>query len=430
MIWNKQMSSATVTRSPRIRRIGIPLLILLFAVAVFLYMARTKPESKPIEAAEKSWTVNTERVIPGAWSVSVVLYGKVESLWSSTLAAGIDADVLEVLVREGDAVRKGDVLISLDDRDARLMLQQSEADVAQARARIMAQQVRHESDLETLPRERKLLKLSTDEVARLQDLARKKVSSQSALDTARQSAERQAINVAKLSQSINEHEPKMAELESNLARALALQQKAELELARATIEAPFNGRVAELRVAPGRRVRPGDALVEVFDTDALVFRALIPQRYLPIINQALKDRQDMLVSGVLDGQQLTGKLSNLTARVNQGSGGVEALFEIQGDVSMLQQGRLVQLQLQLPEQPGLIALPPEAMYGADKIYRVDQDNRLRLLQVERVGETIIGTGASKVLIRAPGLQPGTIVLATQLPAAVDGLLVKPVGQAQ
>ena len=106
------------------------------------------------------------------------------------------------------------------------------------------------------------------------------------------------------------------------------------------------------------------------------------------------------------------------------------MFEIQGDVSMLQQGRLVQLQLQLPEQPGLIALPPEAMYGADKIYRVDQDNRLRLLQVERVGETIIGTGASKVLIRAPGLQPGTIVLATQLPAAVDGLLVKPVGQAQ
>ena len=424
------MSSTTASRSPRVKRIGIPLLILLLAVVIFVYMSRTRPESKPIDAAEKSWTVDTEQARPGAWSVTLTLYGKVESLWSSTLAAGINADVLEVSVREGDAVREGDVLISLDDRDARLMLQQSEADVAQARARIQAQQVRHESDLETLPRERKLLKLSSDEVTRLQDLARKKVSSQSTLDTARQALERQAISVAKLNQSINGHQPMMAELESNLARALALQQKAELELARATIKAPFNGLVAQVQAAPGRRVRSGDALVEVFDTDALVFRALIPQRYLPIINQARKDGQELLVSGILDGQQLRGKLTNLTARVNQGSGGVEALFEIQSEVSTLQQGRLVQLQLTLPQQPGLIALPHEAMYGTDQIYRVDQDNRLRLLQVDRVGETTTESGAAKVLIRAPGLQPDAVVLATQLPSAVDGLLVKPVVKAQ
>ena len=208
------MSSATVNRTPRVKRIGIPLLILLVAVAVFLYMSRTRPESKPIDAAEKSWTVNTEQAQPAAWSVTLTLYGKVESLWSQyTWLRGSIRMFSKVSVREGDAVQEGDVLISLDDRDARLMLQQSEADVAQARARISAQQVGHESDLETLPRERKLLKLSADEVTRLQDLTRKKVSSQSALDIARQSVERQAINVAKLNQSINEHEPMMAELE-------------------------------------------------------------------------------------------------------------------------------------------------------------------------------------------------------------------------
>ena len=96
----------------------------------------------------------------------------------------------------------------------------------------------------------------------------------------------------------------------------------------------------------------------------------------------------------------------------------------------MQQGRLVQLQLTLSEQPGLIALPHEAMYGTDQIYRVDKDNRLRLLQVERVGETTTESGAGKVLIRAPGLQPDAVVLATQLPSAVDGLLVKPVDKAQ
>ena len=429
MILEKQMPSARSSRSQRLRRLGIPLIILLTAVAVFIYMSRTRPDAEPIEAAEKSWTVNVEQVQPGARSVFLTLYGKVDSLWSSRLTAGINADVLEVFVIEGDLVHEDEVLITLDERDARLALQQTEADVVQAKARISAQLVHHETDLATLPRERKLLQLHSDEVARLQDLARKQVSSQSALDNARQAVEHQAISVAKLRKSIDEHEPRMAELESNLARAVALQQKAKLELERATVTAPFNGRIASVTVSPGRRVRPGDALLEIFDTDALVFRASIPQRYLPVINRARKAGRELLVSGILDDQLLQGRMTNLTGRVNEGSGGVEALFEIMGDVTNLQQGRLIQLRLRLPEQPGLIALPHEAMYGADRIYRVDQDNRLRSMRVERVGETTIESGDSRVLIRSAELRAGDAVLATQLPSAVDGLLVNMSGQA-
>lgn len=423
------MSSATTSLTRRLRRIVLPLLILLAAAIVFIYMSKTRPQTAPIAAGEKSWVVNTERVQPAAWSVMLTLYGKVESLWSSILTAGINADVLKVSVMEGDGVHKDEVLILLDDRDAHLLLQQNEADVAQARARISAQQVRHDSDLKILPRERKLLQLNRDEVTRLQDLARKKVSSQSALDNARQLVERQAINVAKLNQSIDEYAPKMAELESSLSRALALQGKAELELARATVKAPFNGHIARMLTAPGQRVRTGDPLLEVFDTDALVFRALIPQRYLAIINHAQQQGHELRVSGTLDGQPLTGKLLNLTAQVNQGSGGVEALFKIQGSVSQLQQGRLLQLKLKLPEQTELIALPHEAIYGTNQVYRVDQEHRLRLLKVERVGETTTGTGESRVLVRSPQLQPGEIILITQLPNAIEGLLVQTADQA-
>ncbi len=423
------MSSVTAGFTRRLRLIGLPLVILLAATAIFIYMSKTKPAAKPIAASEKTWTVNVEQIQPAAWSADLTLYGKVESLWASSLAAGLNADVLEVFVIEGDSVQKGDVLISLDQRDAQLLLQQRDADVAEVRARISAQQVRHDANLDTLPRERKLLKLSNDEVSRLRDLTRKKVSSQSALDAARQAVERQAISVTKLQQSINEHEPRMAELESSLARARALQEKAVLELERATVKAPFNGRVAGVAVAPGRRVRNGDALIEILGTDVLVLRALIPQRYLSVIYQARAAGHELQVTGILDGQPVSATLLNLTAQVHQGSGGVEALFKIQGDVSLLQQGRLLQLQLKLPEQPGLIALPQEAMYGTNQIYRIDQEHRLRLLQVERVGETTTDSGLSKVLIRAPELHAGDSVLVTQLPSAVDGLLVKVADQA-
>jgi multidrug resistance efflux pump len=424
------MSSAVVNTFRRLRRFLIPMAILAVALVIFFYMSKTKPESKPIEAAEKSWTVNTEQVQPAAWSAMLTLYGKVESLWSSKLTAAINADVIEVLVREGDRVNKGDLLVELDQQDAHLALQQSTADVALARAKIAARKVRHETDLATLPRERKLLQLSADEVARLQGLTKKKVSSQSALDTARQAVERQAINVAKLRQSIDEQVPVMAELESGLARAMALQQKAELELARASIRAPFNARVAQVFASPGNRVRSGDALVEVFDTDALVFRALIPQRYLAVIHRAREDGHELEVSGMLDEQPLRGKLLTLGAQVSQGNGGVEALFEIQGDAAVLQQGRLLQLRLTLPQQAGLIALPHEALYGSNQVYQIDDESRLRLLQVERVGETTTDNGEGRVLIRAPQLEPGSRVLSTQLPSAMNGLLVKLSGQAK
>lgn len=413
----------------RLRSIAIPLIILLLAVMVFIYMSKTKPAAKVIEAVEKTWTVNVAQVKPASWSVMLTLYGKVEALWSSKLTAGINADVLSVLVREGDKVEKGDSLIKLDERDAKLALLQSDAEVAQAKARIESQAVAHQSDLATLPRERKLLKLSRDEVKRLQDLTRKKVSSQSALDTARQAVERQAISVSRLRRSIDEHAPRMTELQAVLARALALQEKAALELARATISAPFNGRIVGVPIAPGRRVRVGDPLIEVTGSDELVFRVLVPERYLPIINQAQKDDQELRVTAQLDGQQLEGKLLTLTAQVNPGSGGVEALFRVEGDVSLLQHGRMLQLQLSLPKQADLVALPQEAMYGTDHIYLVKEDNRLHLLKVERLGETTLESGESRVLIRAAKLQDNLPVLVTQLPSAVEGLLVKVADQA-
>ena len=59
-----------------------------------------------------------------------------------------------VAVVEGDRVAKGQVLVRLDDRDARLQLLQREAELRQAEARIAAEQLRHEANLETLPRER------------------------------------------------------------------------------------------------------------------------------------------------------------------------------------------------------------------------------------------------------------------------------------
>lgn len=408
---------------PARRRWWLPLLILLLASAGAAALIATKPKPKPVEVVERAWLVSTTRALPARFAPSVTLYGRVESLWSSELTAAVSADVQAVAVVEGDLVAKAAVLVRLDDRDERLELAQREAELKQAQARIATEITRYEANKEALPREESLLKLTRSEVVRLQDLVKKKVGAQSALDTARQALERQAIALSLRQQAVNEHPARLAEAEAERDRAEALRDQAVLELERTTVHAPFDGRIARVHVSPGQRVRVGDPLVSVYDTDELVVRAQLPNRHLPEIRAAMAAGQPLLLDGEVDGIALQADLRSLAGEAASGTGGVDGLFTVVRGGRDVNQGRFVHLELSLPARDGLIALPHEAIYGTDRIYTME-DQRMRAQRVERVGETRLADGTTQVLIRAPELPSGTTVITTQLPNALDGLLVQ------
>jgi hypothetical protein len=83
----------------------------------------------------------------------------------------------------------------------------------------------------------------------------------------------------------------------------------------------------------------------------------------------------------------------------------------------------VELSVNLPVVHDSVALPYEAVYGTDRIYRLEGE-RMRTLQVERVGEQRSLDGSTRVLVRSPELQPGDKIVITQLPNAMDGLRVR------
>ena len=411
-------------RPRRRRRWWLPLLILLLATAAASALIATRPEPKPVAVTERAWLVRTEVANPARHKPGVTLYGRVESLWSSQLTAGVTADVREVAVVEGDHVGKDALLVRLDDRDKRLELAQREAELQQAEARIASEINRHRADLEALPRERSLLNLTRGEVVRVQDLVNKQVGAQSQLDTAQQAAERQAIALSARQQAVDDHAARLAEVEAARARAEALRDQALLELERCAVRAPFNGRIAQVLVAPGRRVRVGDPLVSLYDTDALVLRAQLPGRHLAVIRAALATGDSLRVTGMIDGVAVHATLRSLAGEATSGTGGVDGLFTVTEGGAGISQGRFVRLELELPAQDDLIALPHEAIYGTDRVYLVDEQSRMRPYHVERIGEIVQGDGDTRVLVRARDLPAGATVVTTQLPNALDGLLVR------
>ena len=408
----------------RIRRRLLPILILGVGAAVAAGLIASRPEPAPVQVVERAWPVSVEAVRPGRYSPTLVLYGRLESRWSTRLTAGIDADVVEVPVVEGEAVADGQLLVLLDDRDARLQLAQREAELAQAEARVRSEISRHQANVESLPREQSLVALARSEVARLQDLVDSRAGAQSALDTARQAAERQAIALAARRQLVDEHEARLAEVEAARARAEALRDQARLEVERARVTAPFDGRITTVEVSPGRRVRTGDPLVRLFATEALLVRAQVPSRHLATVRAALDAGVDLVARGEVDGRPLQARLRGLAGEAAAATGGVDALFDVIGGDVQLSEGRFVALRLALPARDGLVSLPHEAIYGTDRVYVVDPAGRMRSRTVRRVGEWFGPDGESRVLVEAPALAPGDRVVSTQLPNAIDGLLVQ------
>ena len=410
----------------RILRIALPVLILAAGLGGMNLLVMSKPAREPLGAEEQSWPVAATAVEPGTATPQLVLYALVDSPRVTRLSSAVTANVETVDVLEGQRVSPGDRLVALDDREIRLVLAQRDAELAGFEADLEHETLRHRNNLAALEHEKKLLALARRAVERARDLAERKVGPEASLDQARREEERQLLSLEQRRLAIREHESRRKQIEAKLARARAQQSQAMLDLERTRVYPPFGGRITDVLVSPGDRVRPGDRLLVMFDSQMLELRAQIPLRYLAAVRTALGRGETLGARAVVDGQAVRAVLHRLTARVGRGSGGADGLFRVTEGNAWLQIGRTVELVLDLPPVHDAVTVAREALYGTDLVYVLDGE-RMRSVRVERLGETHPAGGASLLLLRSAHLGPSDRIIVTHLPNAIDGLKVRDVG---
>lgn len=403
-------------------RFIIPVVILAIGAGGAYALIKTKSQAEPIEIVERAWLVRTTTVALGDHQPTLVLYGRVETPRKANLTAALTANVVTVHVREGERVDAGQILVSLDKREAGLLVRQREAEVAEIRAAIDIENQQQANNADALERERKVLVLAGRSVQRAADLAKREVGSRSQLDSARQEEEQYSMAVDARLTTIRAHASRIAQLEARLAKAEALRDRADLDVERADVKAPFAGPVSSMSVSVGDRVQPGSPLMGMFDSEALELRTQIPTGHVPTIRAAVAAGERVGATAMVGGITVEASLNRLGAEVARGSGGVDALFRIDVNGSHLPLGLTVELNVQLPSEQNLAALPPQAIYGAGHVYKIEND-RMRRVAVVRIGEKRSVKG-NFVLVRSKDLRSGDTIVATQLPNAVDGLKVE------
>lgn len=210
--------------------------------------------------------------------------GKVEPIRNFEAHAPVATTVKRLLVKEGDHVKQGQLLLQLDDGDLR-------SQAARAQAQIKAAQA-EQADLtgggtqeEILTLNSQLAKARTlrDDAQRnldaLKRLQQQGAASAGEVTQSQESLQRAQSDVTLLEQKQKDRysQPEVAKVTAQGAEARAAYDAAEDALAKSEVRAPFDGIVYALPVKQGAYVQTGDLLLQVGDLSQMLVRTFVDE---------------------------------------------------------------------------------------------------------------------------------------------------------
>ena len=326
----------------------------LILVIVVLRIVAFRPSPTP---------VTVYRVQKGRVEDTVVnsRAGTIASRRRARMSPGIAGLITQVAVHKGDAVRKGQVLLRLDDGEyrAQITLAQRSIDAARAaadQACLTADQAARERD-------------------RAESLAEKALLSERALDEARTAA----VTAEAACKAARE---RAREAEAGLASARSIFEKT-------TMYAPFDGVVLDVTIEVGEWISPSPPgvfippVIDLIDPDSLFVSAPLDEADVARVKPGLPVRITMdAFRGVAFHGRLTYVSSYVETRQEQNRTlNVEADFEDDGLPPNVLAGLSADIEVILDARDDVIRIPTYALLEGQKVLVV-RDSRLEAVNVE------------------------------------------------
>ncbi|UCI29279.1 HlyD family secretion protein [Mesorhizobium sp. B4-1-4] len=192
-----------------------------------------------------------------------------------TVSAEIAGRITDVAVTDNQPVRKGDVLLRIDDSDYRASLDQADAgvaaaqaDIANVAAQIEAQNAKIDATQKQVAQAQAAVDFAKAEDQRNRELLAKGTATQQqaqqAASTLRQdqaTLDSTVADVAAAKSQVSVLQAQTKTSEAKLRQAEATQNQARTALARTTITAPVAGRATNISAAIGTYTQPGQVLM-------------------------------------------------------------------------------------------------------------------------------------------------------------------------
>lgn len=348
----------------------------------------------PNEPLVRTWQAHTETV-----RMSSLTHGSVLPRTQSDLIPEVSGRVINIsdALISGGFFAKGDLLLEIDPLDYEVALEQARAAVASAQSEFVNARKAHERQL---------------------DLASKQSTSESLRDD--------ALNRMQLAQA-------------SVREATARVAKAERDLQRTRLTAPFEGRVRSEQVDIGQFVSRGTPVASLYSTDFAEVRLPLNDEELAFLELPLagvNEPSAALPKAILRARfagkdhewestivRTEGELDPQTRMVNV-IAQVEAPYATTGDKPPLAIGLFVEAEIIGNIREDIFVLPRSALQVNEQIYIIDKNNKLQFRDVDilrAVGEQLYIQG---------GLVPGETVCMSTVSNAIEGMAVRPVADSE
>ncbi|MCR4521466.1 MULTISPECIES: efflux RND transporter periplasmic adaptor subunit [Bosea] len=366
---------------------GLTASVALTAITVFALSgtraqgdtAPAAPPAVPVSVA----TVEAREVVPWA-----EFSGRLEAIERVELRSRVAGVVEAVHFREGNLVKQGELLVSIDQAPYLADLQRAEAQVQGAKARVA---------------------LAESENERGQQLLATRNLSQRDVDT--------RVN-------------NLREAQANLQAAEAARRTAQLNLDYTQIRAPISGRIGRLDVTIGNLIAAGgqvltsllsvDPIYAAFNADERsVLDALAS---LPDGSRALEQIPVRLTTATAQAAQFTGKLHFVDNGIDGASGTVRVRAQLDNPDGKLMPGQFVRVQLGQARAEQQLVINERAV-GTDQnkkfVFVVGDDAKAAWREVS------LGAAHDGLRVVIAGLKPGERIVVNGLQRVRPGATVAP-----
>jgi RND family efflux transporter MFP subunit len=305
---------------------------IILAIAVVIALVLMKKKTTDLSASAKGLAVTAPlqvleflpgdlaAVTSGEVQKTLSLSGALRAVNQATVKAKLAGDVREVLVREGEAVQLGQVLVKMDTADYEARLTQARGSLAAAQAQLdIAKQARDNN----------------------KTLLDKTFISKNAYDNSSNQFAIAAANV------------------DSAKGALEVTQKA---LADTVIRAPIAGLISSRTVQPGEKVSADNRLLDVVDLRVLEMEAPVPTQDIAKIK--LGQSVQLKIEGVTG--LVVGKVSRINPATTTGSRSIMAYIQVsntdgaQGN-GQLRAGMFGEVQLVIEKKSDVLSIPQSAV---------------------------------------------------------------------
>ncbi len=296
---------------------------------------------------------------------TVVASGRVVSPQRVTVALQGSGRVLRVAVTEGQTVLRGQLLIELDNSDARASLAQASATVAQAQARLrQLRELNQPLATQALAQAQATALQARTVLARNRDLVAQGFISQAALDDAQRAADVASSQVASAqaqAQSNTQSGSDTALAQAALAQAVAGQQLASVKLAQGQVLAPSSGVLISRDVEVGDIVQPGKALMVLASAGQTQVLVQIDEKNL---SKIALGQQALGSADAFASQRFAAVVAYINPGVDPARGSVEVKLAVTEPPAYLRQDMTVSIDIETARRTAAVVVPTSTLEDA------------------------------------------------------------------